>query len=122
MSRNSLSGISDEGSKWGTKELELLYDAVRDELRVYNGVEKLGITDEAIRTLAWAVSTRIDYAFSINWSPDWVAPGCPHLWHDEGGWHARCNECLQESPPSASEHDAVTWFDNHVAESHDTEE
>jgi hypothetical protein len=118
---DNVSGTSDEGSEWNTKELELLYDAIQDELQVYNGIGDYGLAEEVIRTLAWAVTSRIDYAFRVKWSPDWVAPGRPHLWENDGGWQARCTECLQESPPLASEHDAVAWFDDHVAESHDAE-
>jgi hypothetical protein len=117
---DDVSRASDEGSEWGTKELELLYDAVQDELHTYNAIGRFGLADEAIRTLAWAVTSRIDYAFRIEWSPDWVRPGRPHLWKDEDGWHARCDECAQESRPSASEHDAIAWFDGHAAEMHDT--
>ncbi|WP_181158296.1 hypothetical protein [Microbacterium sp. MYb64] len=105
-------------SDWGTRELELLYDAVRDELSVYNGIGAYGISDEAIRTLAWAVTSRIDCAFDVAWSPDWVTEGHPHLWRDDVGWHALCNECLQERPPMLSEDDVATWFDAHVTESH----
>jgi hypothetical protein len=114
MRDESTSEPLDDEPTWETRELELLYDVIRDELSVYDGAENLGITDEAIRTLARAVTTRLDYAFSVKWSPDWVVRGRPHVWLYEDGWHARCNECLQESPVSSSEHGAVSWFDNHA--------
>lgn len=119
MRDNDPSESADE-PEWATRDLELLYDAVEDELGVDNAIGQFGITDEAIRTLAWAVPTRVDYAFEVRWSPDWVAAGHSHVWGDATGWHARCTECLQESPPSRSESDAVVWFDAHVAQQHDS--
>lgn len=119
MRDNDAPGGSADEPEWGTRELELLHHAVEDELSYYNLIGDFGIRDEAIQTLAWAVTTRVAYAFEVSWSPDWVAPGRPHLWAELGEWHARCNECLQESPSSANESDAIAWFDSHVVERHD---
>lgn len=121
MSENDdVAGVSDE--HWATRNLELLHHAIRDELANSNGMMSYGLTDEAVRNLAWAVTTRIDYAFTVRWSPDWVPPGRPHVWHEKDRWHARCNQCLQESPASTSENRAVAWFDDHVADHRKHEE
>ena len=118
MRDDSVPEVEADGPDWPTRELELLHHAVEDELSVYNTIGDFGITDEAIRTLAWAVTTRVEYAFRVTWSPNWVASGRPHVWTEAGEWHARCNDCLQESPSSASESDVNAWFDSHVAERH----
>jgi hypothetical protein len=91
---------------------------VLDELRSMNAFSELGVSDESLQMLAQAVSDRIDGAFEITWSPDWVPLGRPHTWEDEQGWHARCNDCLKESPASRSEDKVVAWFDDHSDREH----
>lgn len=54
----------------------------------------------------------------VQWSPDWVAEGHPHRWHDEEGWHARCNDCLDESPAEPDEAFAYAWFADHRPVAH----
>lgn len=103
---------------WATRELELLYDNVLSELDNQNWGSNLGLTSAALEQLAWAVTASIDYAFDVRWSPDWVRPGAPHVWHDGDGWHARCNVCLAESPASTDEDAVRGWFTRHAHEQH----
>lgn len=109
--------MSDSGD-WGSKEIELLHNAVLDETRAINAFCDLGVSDESLQVLARAVTTRIDYAFAVRWSPNWVPLGRPHTWRDEQGWHALCNDCLAESPPSRTENEVVVWFDDHSDREH----
>ena len=111
----SSSGTSED---WGSREIELLHHAVLDEMRAINAFCELGVSDESLQTLAKEVTTRIDYAFAVRWSPDWVPVGRPHTWTDEQGWHARCNDCLAESPASETENEVVVWFDDHFDQKH----
>jgi hypothetical protein len=101
-----------------TKDLQLLNDAVFDELKAINAFNRFEVSDDALRTFAWAVTTRIEHAFDVKWSPKWVRPGRPHVWQDNGSWHARCNQCLEESPASSSEQIAGNWFDEHYSLAH----
>lgn len=110
--------IQSRGTIEGFGSVELLHHAVLDELEASNAFNALGITDSALRTLAWTVTTRISYAFEVTWSPDWVPPGRPHTWRDERGWHARCNDCLAESLASSTTDEAVAWFDDHLGRGH----
>jgi hypothetical protein len=104
--------MSDE--EWGSKQIELLYGAVLDEMQWKNAFGELGLPDETLHMLARAVTIRVDYAFAVTWSPNWVSPGRPHTWADDDGWHARCNQCLAESPASRTEGEVEAWFDDHV--------
>ncbi|MDT5218257.1 MAG: hypothetical protein QOF15_362, partial [Mycobacterium sp.] len=103
----SLSSHTSDNPDWGSREIELLHHAVLDEMRAINAFAELGVADDSLQELANAVTIRIDYAFAIKWSPDWVPLGRPHTWRDEHGWHARCNSCLAESSASSSEHQVV---------------
>ncbi|OII04431.1 hypothetical protein BIU89_01330 [Curtobacterium sp. MCBA15_005] len=105
--------VRSQGDAWDDKNHELLADNVFEELR--NGWLSWdkGIGDDALKNLAWGIAAEIVYAFDVKWSPDWVAKGHPHRWHDEAGWHARCNDCLDESPAEADEVVAYSWFADH---------
>ncbi|GAA4390674.1 hypothetical protein [Tsukamurella soli] len=100
------------------REIALLGDAVLDEMRFINHFRGLGVPDDALESLAEAVTSRIDYAFAVTWSPDWVPSGRPHTWRDEVGWHARCTECLAESAAVGGEDGALAWFDDHAGRKH----
>jgi hypothetical protein len=100
------------------KNHELLTENVFEELR--NGWLSWGkgIEDAALKNIAWGIAAEIVYAFDVQWSPDWVAKGHPHRWHDEDGWHARCNDCLDESPAESDEAVAYAWFADHRPVAH----
>lgn len=74
--------------------------------------------DGVLDQLAWAVATRLDYAFSLRWDPDWVASGEPHVWQEEGGTFARCTACLAESGSTESDAAARSWYVEHEADAH----
>jgi hypothetical protein len=117
----SSSGTSDSEDR-GSREIELLHHAVLDEMRAINAFCDLGVSDESVQVLAKAVTDRIDYAFAVRWSPDWVPLGRPHTWSDGQGWHARCNDCLAESPASRTEDEVLVWFDDHAGQQHSQRE
>ncbi|MCS5717704.1 hypothetical protein N1027_06095 [Herbiconiux sp. CPCC 205763] len=104
------------------KDSELLASAVLEELQVINGFMEFDIPEAAIGTLASAVTSRVESAFEVRWSPSWVARGRPHTWKEFDKWHARCNDCLAEAPASSSEDDAVSWFDAHYSSVHSNPE
>lgn len=105
--------VRTQGDEWDDKHHELLADNVFEELR--NGWLSWdkGIEDAALKNIAWGIAAEIVYAFDVRWSPDWVAEGHPHRWHDEDGYHARCNDCLHESPAEVDEAVAYSWFADH---------
>lgn len=106
------------GTNYESQVYELLHDAVRDELRIYAGVSGIDLPSEALETFAWAVATRIDYAFSLTWDPDWVSPGEAHVWTENGRIHARCTSCLTVSPPMDSESSVRAWHQRHRTNEH----
>ncbi|WP_141718817.1 hypothetical protein [Curtobacterium sp. ER1/6] len=110
--------VRSSGDAWENRHHALLADNVFEELR--NGwlSWEQGIEDAALRKLAWGIAAEIVYAFDVRWSPDWVPEGHPHRWHDDEGWHARCNDCLAESPAEAEEASAWDWFATHRAVAH----
>lgn len=63
--------------------------------------------------LAAAVTSRLDYAFSIDWRPRWVKPGGVHSWSSADGYRARCGVCLADSPPFPDQGPAVEWARDH---------
>jgi hypothetical protein len=112
--------MSDED--WGSKQIALLHGAVLDEMRWKNAFGDLGLPDDTLQMLARAVTIRIDYAFAVKWSPNWVSPGRPHTWEDDDGWHARCNDCLAESPEPSNKSKVEAWFDDHLEQQHSAHE
>lgn len=74
--------------------------------------------EPTLKSVAWGIAAEIVYAFDVQWSPDWVPKGHPHRWQDDEGWHARCNDCLAESPAEAEEAVAWDWFATHRAVAH----
>ncbi|MBT1608151.1 hypothetical protein [Curtobacterium flaccumfaciens] len=110
--------VRSSSDEWGDKNHELLADNVFEELR--NGWLSWDkdIGDDALKNLAWGIAAEIVYAFDVKWSPDWVAKGHPHRWHDVDGWHTRCNDCLDESPAEADEAVAYSWFADHRPVAH----
>ncbi|WP_126891778.1 hypothetical protein [Curtobacterium sp. HSID17257] len=110
--------VRSSSDAWDNRHHELLADNVFEELR--NGwlSWEQGIEDAALRKVAWGVAAEIVYAFDVTWSPNWVPQGHPHRWHDDEGWHARCNDCLAESPAEAEEAVAWDWFATHRAVVH----
>jgi hypothetical protein len=93
----------------------LLEDNIRTELRVQNDATDLGLPQEAIARLAWAVTAEVLYAFSVDWSPDWVKPGQVHTWQESVDFFARCPACLQDSPAAGTPQDAAAWAASHQA-------
>lgn len=100
------------------RTFDLLRDNVRREVLVQNGMWSLGLSDEAVDRLADSIAVNVDYAFAIQWSPDWVKDGELHLWGDDGEHFARCPECLIDSPGSASEPAARAWVAEHRQTEH----
>lgn len=98
--------------------MDLFRGNVLTELQVQNGVLQLGLADAVLADLADAVTANADYAVDIKWSPDWIKPGEPHVWMDDDGTYARCNDCVAESPASASRADAHAWHASHWAAQH----
>ena len=91
----------------------LLEDNVTTELQVTNDGFDLGLSDETIARLAQGVISGLLYAFSVDWSPDWVEAGGVHHWEEAGRFFARCGVCLADSPPSPDEETAVAWAHDH---------
>ncbi|WP_185996191.1 hypothetical protein [Nocardioides campestrisoli] len=91
----------------------LLESNVRTELQVTNGGFELGLSDETIERLMQGVTSGLLYAFTIDWSPDWVKPGDVHHWEEAGRFFARCGVCLADSPPSHDEQTAMAWAHSH---------
>lgn len=110
--------VRSQDDEWDDKHHELLADNVFEELR--NGWLSWdkGIDDDSLKNLAWGIAAEIVYAFDVKWSPDWVLEGHPHRWHDGDGWHARCNDCLDESPAESDQARAWEWFASHRASVH----
>ncbi len=93
----------------------LLEDNIRTELDVQNTGLDLGLTSQALDTLAWAITAEVLYAFAVDWSPDWVKPGGIHTWESSGEHYSRCGICLRDSPPVATREDAQAWAASHEA-------
>lgn len=93
----------------------LLQDNIRTELQARNAVDDLGLSPAAITDLADLIADGVLRAFAVDWSPDWVRPGEAHTWEAAGDFFARCQVCLQDSPPSKSREDAAAWAANHRA-------
>ncbi|PZE70648.1 hypothetical protein DEJ27_06145 [Curtobacterium sp. MCPF17_018] len=105
--------VRSQGDAWDDKHHELLAGNVFEELRNGPLSWDTGIGDDALKSIAWGIAAEIVYAFDVKWSPNWVAKGYPHRWHDADGWHTRCNDCLDESPAEADEAVAYSWFADH---------
>lgn len=110
--------VRSESDAWDDKNHELLAGNIFAELRYGQLAWDAGIDEETLKSVAWGIAAEIAYAFDVKWSPDWVAKGHPHRWHDEDGWHARCNDCLDESPASSEEAAAYAWFTEHRPVAH----
>ena len=91
----------------------LLEDRVREELRVTDSAYGLGLSDEAIERLTEGVAAGVLYAFSVDWSPNWVRKGDVHAWEDAGVWFARCGDCLLDSPGAKTRAEAAAWARAH---------
>ncbi len=96
----------------------LLEDNIRTELRAQNALAELGLSQQAIDRIAWAIKTELRYAFSVDWSPRWVKPGQLHAWEESGSFFARCPSCLLDSPPAGNHETAATWVTTHLATHH----
>ena len=110
--------VKSESDGWDDKNHELLAENVFTELRYGQLAWDAGIDEKTLKSVAWGIAAEIVYAFDVKWSPDWVAKGHPHRWHDEDGWHARCNDCLDESPAEPDESVAYRWFADHRPAAH----
>lgn len=110
--------VRSERDGWDDKNHELLAENVFTELRYGQLAWHAGIDEQTLKSVAWGIAAEIVYAFDVRWSPDWVPEGHPHRWHDDEGWHARCNDCLTESPAEAEEALAWDWFATHRAVAH----
>lgn len=47
------------------------------ELRAQNALAHLRLTDEQLESLAEAITLNLNYAFAIEWDPQWEGPGAP---------------------------------------------
>jgi hypothetical protein len=88
---------------------------VRSELTAQDAILGLGLTVETIDRLAWAITANAQYAFDIQWSPDWVQTGDFHTWEVNGWAFARCPRCLCDSPPQPTRDLARAWMRHHLA-------
>jgi hypothetical protein len=95
--------------------LQLLIDAVSDELHVVAGMFDIELTEQQFDNITAAVTSRLDYAFDFDWAPDWVKPGTVHTWPTEGGFRSRCGTCLADSPPMPEQEAAALWATDHEA-------
>jgi hypothetical protein len=95
--------------------LDLLTDAVSDELHVVAGVCDIPLSDQQFDNLTAAVTSRLESAFSFDWAPHWVEPGGVHIWPVEGGFRSRCGACLADSPPLPDTEAAERWARDHDA-------
>jgi hypothetical protein len=93
----------------------LLESNVRTELEVVNGMLELHLSEASIERLMEGVTSRLLYAFEVDWSPDWVRPGQAHSWVQDGVFFARCSVCLLDSPSTDSEASAQAWARTHAA-------
>jgi hypothetical protein len=103
----------DEGEVRADRVVSLLEDCVRTELQVINGALELGLSDAAVEQLMLGVTSGVLYAFSVDWSPDWVKPGQVHGWEENGVFFARCSRCLLDSPPAGNRESAEQWARQH---------
>ena len=92
---------------------ELLEHNVRTEILAQDAIGNLGLTDQQMSQLAWAIAAEVDHAFSVDWDPDWLQPGEVHHWAEEDMHFARCPTCLNDSPGQAALSDAVAWAKRH---------
>jgi hypothetical protein len=118
MTPSADAGSGERSLEHEDRSLELLAHAVLDEMKAINAFRGFGVPDETIAVLADAVASRIEYAFEVWWSPNWVEPGEPHVWEESGAWQARCKDCLEESPMESSEQDARAWSTIHDKTAH----
>lgn len=95
--------------------LELLIDAVSDELHVAAGMCDIDLSEQQFDNLTAAVTSRLDSAFDFDWAPHWVRPGSVHTWPVEGGVRSRCGTCLADSPPLPQKETAAQWAKDHEA-------
>jgi hypothetical protein len=94
--------------------VELLEHNIRTEIEIWEGARDAGLTEEQVEELAGAIAASVDYAFAVDWSPDWVRSGEVHSWEEGGGHIARCSVCLLDSPPCPTRAEAVAWARGHI--------
>lgn len=94
---------------------DLLVDNIRGELTAASALNDLSLDDVVIGRLANAVAANVLYAFSVDWSPDWIKPGEIHAWEEASEWFARCSTCLADSPPEPDRETAIRWAADHTA-------
>ena len=105
--------------EYGERVRALLRDAIQDEIGVAAAMmNRVELGEQFIERLAWAVATRLDYAFQFRWNPDWLKPGDIHAWSEDAEWFARCGVCLADSPPSKSNAEAKQWVRGHRLTEH----
>jgi hypothetical protein len=108
---------SRSGDEYERDVRALFEHAVRDEIAVAFGMQRIEVSDTVMESVANAVISRIEYGFRYRWDPVWVKDG-PHEWAEDGRFYARCNACLA-SRDEASAEDARAWYSKHVSEAHD---
>ena len=53
---------------------ERVVENVLTELQAQNALQGLGLDEDKLRLLAWAVAVNLDYAFELRWAPRWESP------------------------------------------------
>jgi hypothetical protein len=108
--------MADAGSDHGRGErvVALLEENVRNELVRQDIILGLGLSIIDIQALTKSVTAEVRYAFSVDWSPDWLVPGDVHTWEDySGAIFGRCSVCLQDSPAQTDRDRAAAWVRAH---------
>lgn len=98
--------VADEAGDREREErlIALVEDRVRTELVVTNGMLGLGLSEEAIGALTEGVVAGLDYAFRIDWAPDWVRPGKSTI----GNWTATTSQGAGSA--SSTRHRPPSWM------------
>jgi hypothetical protein len=103
---------SDSAEERSKRVVALFEDCVRTELQVSNEGLGLGLTEDAIESLMFGVTSGVLYGFDVDWNPDWTH-GEPHHWEESGRHFARCRSCLLDSPPQSEAQLALSWVRRH---------
>jgi hypothetical protein len=101
-------------------DLERLRDNIRGELQAQRAMRDLALDDATLDGLADAITSNVDYGFSVKWAPRWVHGEEPHRWTEPTGgapttWFVECLRCARiTAHPSQADSDA--WWARHALE------